>query len=85
MARKHVHHWIVETPEEAQERWEELGYNLGTKKKIHRKLLGYCRKRGCSEKRYYPLDGGLVPFTAKRRGPQRKKGEGVFSSWYKPL
>jgi hypothetical protein len=81
MARKHVHHWVVETPEAAQERWERMKYRLGTQRKVFRKLKGVCRKRGCKKTRYHALDGGIKPFTARRRTPPRKKGEGVPGTW----
>jgi hypothetical protein len=83
MTKQHAHHWIVEAPEEAFTRWEKLGYGLGTVRKKHRKLKSVCRK--CKKIKYHPVDGGIKSFTAKRRGPQRKKGEGVSASWHTPL
>lgn len=77
MSKPCVHHWLVETPEQALTRWKRLNYELGTPKKEHRKLKGSCRK--CGKVRHHLVDGGIKPFTAKRR----KKGDGVGSTWLK--
>lgn len=75
MTKQHAHHWIVETPEEALERWKKLRYKLGTPARKHRKLKGSCKK--CGKVRHYPVDGGIRPVTSKRRKP----GDGVGSTW----
>ena len=75
MSKPHAHHYVVEAPEDAMERWEKLHYKLGTPAREYRKLRAACKK--CGEVRHYLFDGGIKPITAKRR----KKGDGVGATW----